>query len=136
MQFTVIIRGVACVNITHDSARIYQDDPVATTTPRRTVPVHPGEPTVQHGSTRFWTSSRFTPVVFDMSKTAGAAHGSSRNIPDHPGPPSIATVRPPVEPGAMWDCSLNDLKWRIYEVVRVIVLQARYNTHTRCSRKI
>ena len=105
------------LNITHGSARIYQDDPVATTTPLRTSPVHPGEPTVQHGSTRFWTSSRFTPVVFDMSKTAGAAHGSSRNIPNHPGPPGITTVRPPVhpgsprfmnrdEPGAMWDCCL------------------------------
>ena len=87
---TMIIRGVAWVkNYSRFSADLPRR-PLCRYDPTRTAPVH-------HGSTQFWRSSRFTPVVFDMSKTAGVAHDSPRTIPDHPG---IATVRPPVHPGS------------------------------------
>ena len=94
---TMIIRGVARVKkwltVRHGSTQ---------TTPLL-LRSHYGPPRINYGSTRFWRSSQFTPVVFDMSKTAGAAHGSSRTTQtslrfDH----RFTQVH---EPGALWDCS-------------------------------
>ena len=108
------------LKITRGSARIYTDNPVATTIPLRTAPVQ----------------LRFNPVLEIVPVHPGSfwhvknCRGGSRFVQDHPGPPRHLygfdhqftqvhhgswTVMNQYEPGALWDCSFSPNSKTCYE---------------------